>query len=359
MNNMGKDCNHLPIIIPSLDPDYRMIELIDDLHKAGINNIVICNDGSSEKYESFYEIAKEKYGCVIIKHENNMGKGRALKDSFLYCIENMDDLLGCITADSDGQHSVECILKCMESMKVHPQKLILGVRNFDEIGVPWKSRWGNMLTSKVCKYFCGINISDTQTGLRGIPAFFMKELLNVPGERFEFETQMLIETINRVEIEEVTIKTIYDSVDNHATHFNPVKDSIRIYKIFGKMFFKYIFSSMSSCVVDILLFILFEMIICRLFPQFRFYIAASTVMARLLSATYNYLLNHKFVFKSNKEHKTSLIKYASLAGVQMMCSALFTSILAISPRFTDVVAKIIVDTTLFFISYYLQRKYIF
>lgn len=66
-------------------------------------------------------------------------------------------------------------------------------RNFDRRDIPYKSRFGNKITRIVCFILCRINVSDTQTGLRGIPRKFMTELLNIFRERFEFETNMLIE----------------------------------------------------------------------------------------------------------------------------------------------------------------------
>lgn len=122
----------------------------------------------------------------------------------------------------------------MEELKNTPDSLILGVRSFKGKDIPWKSRIGNTLTRKVFSYITGIYISDTQTGLRGIPKTFIYELLDIPGERFEFETQMLIETVGKYKIKEVEIETVYDSKTNHQTHFNPLLDSIKIYKIFLK-----------------------------------------------------------------------------------------------------------------------------
>ncbi|NLL92228.1 MAG: glycosyltransferase [Ruminococcaceae bacterium] len=349
----------IPIIIPSLEPDERLLTLLRELTIAGYKNIVIVNDGSSSDYDCFFQSAEHDYGCVVLVHDENMGKGRALKNAFNYCLDTMPNIIGCITADSDGQHSVECISKCMDALMANTDKLVLGVRNFSGGNIPRKSMMGNKITCKVCKYLCGLSISDTQTGLRGIPKSFMEELLDVPGERFEFETQMLVASINRYDIYEVEIKTIYDSVDNHVTHFDPIKDSFRIYKIFVKIFARYTFSSLSSWGVDLAFFALFEWILIKSASTFRAYIALATVLARILSATYNYLMNYVFVFKSIEKHSKAGYKYFLLAFIQMGFSALFTTLLSMGSWMSDITAKIIVDGTLFFISYYIQRRFIF
>ena len=72
---------------------------------------------------------------------------------------------GAVTADSDGQHTAEDILRIMAVMDTSPGKLILGARTFDGT-VPWRSRLGNRLTRFLIRRLYGLNIQDTQTGLR-------------------------------------------------------------------------------------------------------------------------------------------------------------------------------------------------
>lgn len=349
----------IPIVIPSYEPDERFPAILEDLKQAGIGPVVVVDDGSGEEYQDYFEkagVLVKAQGGVVLHHEVNKGKGRALKTAFTYILDNMPDATGCITADSDGQHSVECITKCMKALEEHPDNLILGVRDFSGEDVPFKSRFGNNLTIKICSFLCGVKVSDTQTGLRGIPRAFMKDLLSVEGERFEFETRMLIATMDKYPIYEVPILTIYDSKENHQTHFNPIKDSIRIYKIFGEIFLKYLFSSLSSFVIDIGLFQLF----CILFAGLPVYVILSTVSARIVSAGYNYFINYKLVFESGKKHMSSLPKYAALAFIQMGLSAVlvhtFVTLLPGAPEF---LYKMPIDVCLFILSFYIQRRYVY
>lgn len=353
--------NAIPVIIPAYEPDERMISLLHDIQKANIAPLIIVDDGSGEGYKELFDKAKhiiEPMGGVILTHEVNKGKGRALKTAFSYVLENYKDAVGVVTADSDGQHTVECIEKVTKALTDRPEELILGVRDFDEEGIPWKSEFGNKLTMKVLQYVSGLKVTDTQTGLRGIPKSFLPDLLEVQGERFEYEMRMLLETVDRIPIHEVKIKTIYDSVENHQTHFNPIVDSIKIYKVLGHRFLMYIFASLSSSILDIGLFALF----CFLLKGkgIGMYVAVATVLARVISATYNFAINYKKVFKSQSNVGKAALKYASLAVVQMAASALFVTLLvnaiSICP---EVVIKIVVDTALFFLSYFIQRKWVF
>lgn len=182
----------IPVIIPAYEPDEKMIRLLQTLQESGIERIVVVDDGSGNEYRNLFEQAKQ-LGAIVLTHAVNLGKGRALKTAFNEVLNRYPEAIGAITADSDGQHTPACIQKCMEAMEKEPEKLILGCRNFDQDNVPAKSEWGNKITRQVLKYLCGVAVSDTQTGLRGIPAAFMRHLMNVKGERFEFETYMLLE----------------------------------------------------------------------------------------------------------------------------------------------------------------------
>lgn len=349
----------IPIIIPAYEPDERFITLLSELVTED-HYIVAVDDGSGENYQNIFGRVKEIIAGkgVLLKHEVNRGKGRALKTAFEYVLNNIPDAIGAVTADSDGQHTKDCIRAVSDSLEQHPDALILGVRRFDGEDIPWKSRVGNTLTLKVLKLVSGLSVSDTQTGLRGIPRKFMKDLLDVEGERFEFETRMLLETVNKYEIVEVPIKTIYDSKENHQTHFNPFLDSIRIYKILFGRFFRYVFAALSSFVIDIALFTVF----CYFLKSWNavLYAAVATVLARVISATYNYLMNYKFVFRSKEKKVVSAGKYLALAVIQMGCSALLVTLaIQIFAHTNESVLKMIVDTILFFVSYQIQKRFVF
>ncbi|MDY2699707.1 MAG: bifunctional glycosyltransferase family 2/GtrA family protein [Lachnospiraceae bacterium] len=345
----------IPIIIPSYEPDDKLLGLLKKLKETGFKNIVVVDDGSGEKFTHFFREAEETYGCRVLHHAVNQGKGRALKTAFNYCLQVFKEMPGAITADSDGQHSPECILACVDAMLANPDALILGCRCFEGDHVPARSEFGNKCTRIVMRYLTGITVSDTQTGLRGIPAFFTEQLLKVKGERFEFETNMLLETKSRkIPIVEVPIRTIYIE-DNKTSHFNPIKDSIKIYLIFGK----FLFSSLSSSVVDLALFSLF----CFLLKDRQWggitYIMVATVLARILSALYNYALNLKVVFQSEGSIRSTLPRYVLLAVVQMSLSALLVGYLYPLVGGAEVLVKIPVDVLLFFLSFVIQREFVY
>ena len=345
----------IPVIIPSYEPDGKLPALLQELSDGGFENIIIVDDGSGEAYKSIFDEADSFSSVTLLHHAVNMGKGRALKTAFDYVLCRFPDAIGAITADSDGQHSPECIRACAEALIENPGALIMGCRSFDGDDVPARSQFGNKLTRRAMKYLVGVSVSDTQTGLRGISASFMKSLLTLKGERFEFETNMLMETKKLgIQIIEVPIKTIYIE-DNRTSHFNPIKDSIRIYMTFGK----FLFSSLSSSVLDLCLFSIFCALLKGRDLHMLNYITLSTVMARVLSAAYNYMINYKIVFESRGSLIKTLSRYVLLAVCQMSLSALLVNIIYPYIGGFETFVKIPVDIMLFFLSYVIQREFVY
>lgn len=335
------------IVIPTLDPDEEIMgNFLKELGKD-FEHILVVNDGSKEIHDKFFESLK-KDGIVVLKHYKNYGKGRGLKNALNYILNEYSDISGIVTCDSDGQHSVKDIKKIAKEVVKNPDKLILGVRNFDKENVPSKSKIGNKMTRNVLKSFVGLDISDTQTGLRGMSRKVMSEFLDTQGERYEYETKMLIACQEKnIKIKEVEIETIYLN-NNEASHFNPVKDSIRIYSLF----MKYIGISLSTYLVDIILFSWFLGVL-RISSS----ILAATILARVMSSIYSYFAYSNTKFKNIKG--STLAKYNLLIIVQMFMSGCFTTFFFSLLDINVLVIKVIVDLVIWFMNMFLEREFVF
>lgn len=251
------------IIIPALNPPKSLISYVETLIEKGFAHILLIDDGSNDESQAIFQALAAKKEVVVLKHAVNLGKGRALKNAFNYVLSTWKDskIRGVITADSDGQHTVEDVIKIQNELAAQtvPQ-LILGTRDFDSETVPPKSRYGNKITREVFRLLYGATINDTQTGLRGIPKEYLFSYLDLSGERFEYETNMLIYAVNHGQhIKECPIQTVYMN-QNAETHFRPVADSLKIYCLIFKVFGGYTVSSLSSSVIDLAMFQLFFML---------------------------------------------------------------------------------------------------
>lgn len=338
------------VIIPTLNPDEKLITLVEKLQKMDFP-IVIVNDGSKQACSDIFETLKSRFQCSICNHPQNMGKGIALKTGIGYASRNYPDCCGYITADDDGQHTPDDILKVANALKENPEHLVLGVRDFTNKNVPFKSKWGNRITSLAFLLSTRQQCPDTQTGLRGIPKSFTETCLAIPGNRYEYEMNFLLEMARkRIPFVEVPIATIYLN-DNQASHFHAIKDSVRIYL----NILKFSLSSLISAIIDLSLFTLF---INFMFSSGSIGILAATVTARLLSGCVNYMINKHWVFQSKNNNRREALLYAFLFCSQMLLSWFFVSSLSsLSVNLT--IIKIFVDTCLFFISYQIQKNVIF
>lgn len=345
--------NNISILIPAFNPDNKLVVLIDDLIRAGFKKINIVDDGSNRESIPIFKQISSKKQCHVLVHDTNKGKGVALKTGFNYFLNNCSECIGIVTADADGQHSVWDIIKVSQRLVAKPGKLILGSRNFSKSNIPFRSSFGNIITRKILGFLTGLKISDTQTGLRAISYDFVSKLMSVPGDRFEYETNMLLECKNQdIEIEEVYIETIYIE-ENKSSHFNPIVDSIKIYGVF----LKFMSSSCISFILDIFIFSLCTKLLYRLTPEY--FIISSTIIARVISSLFNYNANKNAVFKHKADDKFEIIRYYVLCSLLMLVSGLSVSATWFVFKGSQVFIKIIIDGVLSIMSFKVQKEWVF
>ena len=246
MNDLSK----ISVVLPSLDPDEKLIAVVDGLLQYGFSHIILVNDGSKqENLHYFTDLAAQHPEITLLHHEVNKGKGAALKNAFRWFLQNRPDGFGVVTVDGDNQHHPEDTRNCCEHM-MKTGRSVLGCRDFNQPHVPSRSRFGNHTTSAIFKIFVGMTISDTQTGLRAFPREVLEKIVDVYGDRFEYETNMLLafKTMG-IPFDEVKIRTVYIE-ENKSSHFRVLHDSWRIYKLILAHFFRYTLSSILSAVVD-------------------------------------------------------------------------------------------------------------
>lgn len=347
------------ILIPALNPPKDLLSsYIDKLKEKGFRRILLVNDGSRAEYDDYFENFK-KEGLDVFSHYKNFGKGRALKNAFNYILNTYDDFSYVITADSDGQHRAEDVFKIAKIAQENEVAMYLGSRDFNKDNVPFKSSFGNKTTSFVYKLMFYDKINDTQTGLRAIPKAYLADFLDLPGERFEYEINMLINSSQtKKKMIEIPIETVYFD-NNSETHFHPIRDSFKIYRVMLGTFFKFILASLSSFVVDIGAFTILTRVLAKVLLNSSKIIWASTGLARIISGIFNYNINKNLVFSDDKKDNTKFIKYATLWLCQLVLSAFFVDMIFERVNMNASIIKLIVDTIIFLLSFTIQNKFIF
>lgn len=359
-----RDLSSISVVLPSLDPDEKLNTVIDGLLEYGFSDIILVNDGSKpENLHYFTDAAAAHPEIHLLHHEVNKGKGAALKNAFCWFLSNRPDGAGVVTVDGDNQHHPADTRACCEHM-LSSGHVTLGCRDFTQPDVPPRSRFGNQTTSRIFKIFCGITISDTQTGLRAFPKDTLEFMCSVAGDRFEYETNMLLEMkTHGYPFDEVKIRTVYIE-ENKSSHFRVVRDSWRIYKLILAHFFRYTVSSVVSAVVDTGAYSLL-MSMLKSTVHGMALTAAAGVGARVISSLLNFFLNKKLVFQSNVSTGKAMAKYYALALPQMAAQVLLTqgvySLLGISESAGALrtVLYAIVMAALYFVSYTVQQRWVF
>ena len=335
------------VIIPAYKSDETIISITDKLWTYGCK-IVVVDDGSGAEYADLFE----KIGdiCIVLHHEENRGKGAAIKTALAYIQKEMRecDVVGVM--DCDGQHLPEDMMRLLACARENPKTMVLGCRKVGK-EMPLKSRLGNKITREVFYLASGVHVSDTQTGLRAFTANIISSLLAIKGERYEYETNVLL-VLARIGLpfEEVPIHTIYRDRQNSTSHFRAVRDSARIYKDI----LKFTMSSFSSFVLDYMLFSL----LMALFPHKAMWILGANIFARVISAFYNYSMNCSFVFHTERHVKSAFQYFALALFILCLNNLVLTGFVQIA-GFSVYPAKLCTECLLFCISWLVQNFIIF
>ena len=317
----------LVIVIPAYEPNMLMIDLLHKLNQYfSTCNILIVNDGSKrEGVDKIFDLAKDIENVTILNHLVNKGKGAALKTAFKYIasLESKDRVI--VTADADGQHKPEDIFKVASYYEEINEGLVLGSRQFDG-KVPFRSRFGNDATKFIYRLCNNKKLYDNQTGLRAFGSDLLDFMIEVEGDRYEYEMNMLMECANRqVTISEVGIETVYIN-NNESSHFNPVRDFLKI----CKHMLKYAIPTLLTLVVDILAFTQVFLFYRYLEVETTFNLLISGFVGYFVSFIVHMVLTSQGVFYGNTnifKNKTRKRRYIlfGLAAVLLNTSLIIVS----------------------------------
>ena len=330
------------VIVPAYNPDEKLLGVIKDIKSYNIDRIIVVNDGSNEFSKEIFDAIKND--VILLTHEINKGKGVALKTA-MKCIKELGIEDKVLTIDADGQHKMKDGIKLLEVLENGKKEFVTGSRTFKE-KIPLRNRIGNIINSYTFMLLSGKKVNDTLNGLRAFSTTLIDFLLEIEGERYEYEMNVIIQCAkNKVNIKEVPIDVVYHEGEN-SSHFRALIDSIRIY---GTMLI-YLGSSFISFIIDYIIFLLTMAITHHLI--------ISNVVARLISATCNFLLNSKVVFRQKKITLKQVIQYTALAIVVLVINTTLLNIITNKlplPALTKVITEVIIMV----FNYIIQKKIIF
>ncbi len=343
------------VLIPAYEPEESFVQYAALCAQRG--PLVVVDDGSGPKYSYIFEQIAAVPGCTVLHHHQNKGKGAALKTGFAHILNQMPDCDGVVTADCDGQHALDDVQRLCEAVQQRPDALSLGCRHFGP-ETPRRSMAGNRATSMAMRLLYGIQLEDTQTGLRGIPRDLLEEVAALPGQRYEYELEMLLWAKHRhVFMNVLTIQTRYFD-NNQGSHYNTVRDSLRICVPLLRGLGQYMAAGAASAVVDVVAYaILVSVVFTGLSLVDR--LLFSAVLARILSSLFNYLCNRRLPQMQRKAFWPTAGRYYILWTFQLAGSVLGTWALCEIFQANELVAKYVVDILLSVLSYQVQLRWVF
>jgi len=335
-----------PVLIPAYQPGSEILVLVKSLLRLGVPSIVVVDDGSGAQFEERFRQLASFDRVHMIRHAVNLGKGAALKAGLNHILVDNPGSIGAVTADADGQHDPEDIVRVAAKLRQNPGALIMGVREFGP-QVPWRSRIGNRTSRILMGVVTGRKLSDTQSGLRGIPASLIPHLLRVSSSGYEFELDMLLACkYQGCPIIEEPIRTIYLE-DNRSSHFDPVFDSMRIYLLL----FRFSTVSFLTAVLDNVVFAVTHLSGGS--------IAQSQITARIVAMIFNYFGARSLVFHSRQGHPAVLPKYMLLVFCSGVLSYILIQFLHSRLGLGVMAAKVLAEGVLFIANFAIQRDFVF
>jgi glycosyltransferase involved in cell wall biosynthesis len=335
------------VLIPAYDPDLRLVVLVRDLLRTRkFFEIIVVDDGSqADRLPIFRQLAVMP-GVTVLRHAINLGKGAALKSGLNYFCWALPACQGVVTADADGQHLVGDVVRVAQRLEASPESLIVGARQFPP-DVPLRSRFGNTATKHLFRLLVGTRLSDTQSGLRGVPRAFARDLLRLKTDRYEFELEMLLQCkYSRIRVVEQPISTVYIN-NNESSHFNPVLDSLKIYCVL----LRFMMASLATAAVDYLVFLAVY--------GATFNVLLGQVCARSVATGVNFVLARQMVFRCGERVGRTLPRFLFLVIGMGAVSYVTIQAIVMALGWSVVHAKIASELLLYLANFVIQRDFVF
>jgi glycosyltransferase involved in cell wall biosynthesis len=341
------------LLIPAYRPSQGLVNLIasitalDDEHVFA--EIVVVDDGSGSEYENVFTLIEKNPKVRLLRHAVNLGKGAALKTGFNFALINAPDVDAIVTADADGQHAPDDILRVARASLENRGALVLGARVFRK-GIPFRSRIGNQLTRLITFLFTGLKFADTQTGLRAWPRELCMTSLKIAINGYDFEMESLFLAKqhfgDRLKVIQVPIQTIYED-RNQSSKFNPFFDSMRIYFVFVR----YCGASLTTVFVDYFFF-------ASIFFYFRS-IGLSMIVGRAVAIMVSFYLNRNLVFHNHQNPLHSFMKFLVVVISFGFVSYFSIHYLHSNLGLNVIVSKALAETVLFFAGFVAINLFVF
>jgi glycosyltransferase involved in cell wall biosynthesis len=186
--------------------------------------VIVVDDGSLDGTAA----ALTTSPALTLLHDENLGKGAALRDGIREAITHGAAVV--VTVDADGQHPPEEIPRLVAPIAEGKADLVLGARARSG-PMPLGRRLTNWLSARLASRIGGQAVSDAQTGFRAFSRD-VAERVRPTDAGYEYETAFLLGALGAgFRVACVPVPTIYNGA---RSHFRSWADTWRVARVFAR-----------------------------------------------------------------------------------------------------------------------------
>ena len=212
-------------VIPIYNNAATIRDIVERTLKQSLDGVLVIDDGSNDC------IVKEKLSGItkitVLRHERNMGKGKALQTALRYLNER--NVTYMISIDGDAQHYPEDIASFLPVLSEDNHSIVIGSRDFSGDHIPKSSNFGRKLSNFWVMVETGRKVDDAQSGFRAYPVKYISQLRCL-SSYYNFEIEILVKASwAGIKLKNIPIRVWYpENPKDRVSSFRPFLDNFRI-----------------------------------------------------------------------------------------------------------------------------------
>ena len=195
-------------VIPAYNEEHSIAKVILGTRRY-VDRVIVCDDGSKD----MTSVIAEELGARVVRHDENRGKGEALRTLYKEIAELGPDII--ITVDGDGQHDPDQIPMLVKPIEAGESDVVVGSRYVDggRMDAPLHRKFGLRIINFLYKKVAGLKIKDTQCGFRAYSRKAFEFLMQGDEKGYGIEgEQLVLASKNGIRVTEVPISVRYNGL---------------------------------------------------------------------------------------------------------------------------------------------------
>lgn len=218
---MNKKNKPVSVLIPVFNEEEGIEKVLAQLKSLNLgekSEIIVVDDGSTDKSFRMASVT----GVKVIRHEQNMGYGAALKTGIRHAKNEI-----IVITDADGSYPIKNIPAILADME-HAD-MVVGARVGKKARIPFYRRPAKCFINKLANHLSGIKIPDLNSGLRAMRKEKVERFFSILPERFSFTTTITLAFLTNGYYVKYTPIEYYKRRGKSKIH--PIKDTLNFIQL--------------------------------------------------------------------------------------------------------------------------------